>query len=307
MSSRGSRTYGSGPSPASAGPPGFLLPVLLAGVLLAVVGGKVLRWIPAGGGRQSPEPTTPLSPAPSPGPSSSSTSFPSYGESPSAGVSGYPLTTTTTSTTLPGPAASPTPTINETLDAEAERIWNRLTIGSIAYNPEERMLQGVPKDVVARIAADPNAEGLTKGFPASPRIEALKVSGVMQAELKEGETGTFEINKTSDTNEQAILPPYSEWKWIVTPLQTGVHSLHLSVSVIMELPDKRTRKKVLTKEASIRVIVNPRYVARTFFENNWQWVLGSPIVLGAVAWVWAHLRRKKKKGPAGFRPDDPTP
>jgi hypothetical protein len=179
------------------------------------------------------------------------------------------------------------------LGEEARRAWDRLTIGNIAYNPQTEMTQGVIADVIARVTSGSDTAELVQGFPASPRIEALKVSATMQATLTEGEKGTFEINQIGDTAEQALLGSYAEWKWKVRPLVSGTHSLHLTVVAIINLSDGKTRRKPLSKEANIRVIVNPRYVATSFVENNWQWILTgiSPLVSGS----WIVSRRKQRK------------
>lgn len=169
-----SKTYGSAPAPASSGPPGFLLPVLLMGVLLAVLGRNLASFWTPGAGKPSPGPT----------PSYGSTSFPSSGQSPSPAPSRFPVTTTT-STTLPGPAPSPSPTTNEQLDKEALRAYDALNEGRLAYNPETKMTQGVSSDVVARVGSGPNPPGLADGFKESPSIVSLKVSGEMEARLRQ--------------------------------------------------------------------------------------------------------------------------
>jgi hypothetical protein len=199
------------------------------------------------------------------------------------------------------PKPLPSPLISESLDAEMKEAWDRAGIGVIAYNPDTQMVQGVTKPVMVRIAVDPNAPSLTTGLPPSPTVAALKVTGEMRAELRAARAGTFEIVKTAEKDERPLLPPYAEWKWMVTPLESGDHVLLLTITAMIELPDKRRREPVISKEATIHVRVDPMYVTKNFVQKNWQWLVGSPVVGGALAWLWAHRRRQKKRGAAGFR------
>jgi hypothetical protein len=120
----------------------------------------------------------------------------------------------------------------------------------------------------------------------------------MEAELKPAEAGTFEVLPITPT-KQAVIPPYTEWTWSVRPLRAGSHRLYLSVVAIIKLSDGKSEQKALSKISEIHVEVSPGYIVRAFAAKNWQWLLGSPVVLGAVSWLLA--RRTKRKGRAGFR------
>jgi hypothetical protein len=281
----GSKTHGSAPGPMSSGPPGLLLPVLLVGVLLAVLGGN-RAWFILGRGEPSPGPT----------PSYGSTSQPSSGKSPSPALSSYPVTTTT-STTL-GPAPSPSPTTNEQLDQEALRAYDALNEGRLAYNPETEMIQGVSSDVIARVGSGPNPPGLADGFKESPRIVALKVSGEMEARLT-GDPDAFKIVGDEKSQTRSLLEPLEEWTWQVTPLKSGQHTLRLIVAVNLKLSDRSTRQKFITKEASIHVTVNRPYVALGLVREYGPWVITgiSPLVI----WGWIASRRRQKREEAERR------
>jgi len=275
-----SKTYGSAPAPTSSGPPGFLLPVLLLGVLLAVLGRTFVVWTPSRG-----------EPSPGPTPSYSSTTLSSYGEPPSPALSGSPVTTTT-STTFPGPAPSPSPTTNEQLDKEALRAYDALTEGRLAYNPETEMTQGVSSNVIARVGSGPNPPGLADGFKVSPRIVALKVSGEMEARLT-CDPDAFKIVGDEKSQTRSLLEPVEEWTWQVTPLKSGQHTLRLIVAVNLKLSDRSTRQKFITKEASIHVTVNRPYVAIEFAREYGAWIMSgiSPLVI----WGWIASRRRQKR------------
>ena len=101
--------------------------------------------------------------------------------------------------------------------------------------------------------------------------------------------------------QQAVVQPYTEWQWRVTPLVSGSYSLDLVVSAQLRLPDKVVASRTFpAKTAKIRVRVAPSYVVVRFISKYWQWLLGSPVVLGAVALLWRKLQREKQKAPAGF-------
>jgi len=205
---------------------------------------------------------------------------------------------------FPTPAATPTPalpeitTANEALDSEMLRAYDRLGEGVLAYNPSLEMRQGVAREVMARVGLGPDAAGIAAGFPAPPALEPLKVSGVMEAHLA-GDGGAFSIEPVGPTQERALVGGSETWTWRVTPLEAGAHTLHLIVLARIELSDKKTRKKVLTRSAAINVAVNRRFQAAAFVQKNWQWLASGATPVALITAFLAWRRRRGEGAPKG--------
>jgi len=189
------------------------------------------------------------------------------------------------------------PSYNEEMDRELKRAVNQLTPGRIAYNPKLAMKQGIEETVTVRISDDPHAE-LTHGFATTPIVERLRISGAMSAYLS-GDKDDFEIVALS-SDDQPVAGTYTDWFWQVTPLRRGTHKLHLRVTARIWLSNLHIETKdLLVKDTVISVAVRPWFVVRRFFTSYWQWIIGSPIVLGAIAWVWKKISARRRH-PIGF-------
>jgi len=201
-------------------------------------------------------------------------------------------------TVVPATPSPPTPAPSvDLLEPEMMRMLDQLREGSLAYTPKIEMRQGDTTAVIARISLGQPDLNLGRGLP-SPAIQGLKVSRTMVATLTAVEKDAFEIRAVSD-EEQIIAPPYAEWKWDVVPLRHGDHGLHLSVRAVVRADGAEKRRDYPSQDVTIHVRVNPGYLVSSFLGSNWQWLLGSPIVLGAGAWLAARLREKKRRQ-AGF-------
>ncbi len=191
-------------------------------------------------------------------------------------------------------AGPPSPcSFNSKMDEELRNAWEELDEGSIAYEPKRCMRQGQTEEVKVRITQHGNVD-LSAKLPNVFWIEQLKVSGTMAAYL-EGQPDEFEIRSLSST-QQALVGSYSEWIWLVTPIKSGLRSLNLLVVAKIRLSNREVETKdVLVKATTIEVEVDRTWATRRFFQDNWEWFLGSPIVLGLMAWVVAKLRRIRRK------------
>jgi hypothetical protein len=184
------------------------------------------------------------------------------------------------------------PAYNEQMDRELKRAVDRLTPGRIAYNPKLAMKQGIEETVRVRISDDPHAD-LNQGFALTPTVERLKLSGAMSAYLS-GEKDDFQVVALSSA-DQPVAGTYADWLWLVTPLRGGTHMLHLRVTARIWLSNQHIETKdLLVKDTVISVAVRPWFVVHRFFSSNWQWIIGSPIVLGAAAWAWKRVSARRR-------------
>jgi hypothetical protein len=199
----------------------------------------------------------------------------------------------------PDRPAPPPASINRKMDEELQQAFKELDEGRIAYEPARAMTQGTPEMVLVRIARGGTIDTET-GFRDRAWVDRLKVSGSMSATLT-GDPGDFEIVALS-SDTQALVGSASDWVWRVTPLRSGNLPLILRVTARIHLSNGSQENYDLpVKTAQIAVRADRVWQAKAFWDRNWQWVLGSPMVLGALGWLSARaLKRRRGRNPVGF-------
>jgi hypothetical protein len=173
-----------------------------------------------------------------------------------------------------------------------------LAPGRLAFEPKREMDQGRPERVFVRLSAEATAD-LGKGWKnGPPSVQAIQVGPVMRVSL-DAAPEDFAVRRLGD-EAKVVAPPYTEWAWEVIPLHGGDQTLQVLAYADLMLPNGKSEAyEAFAGRAVIHVHIRPLYVAATFFAANWQWALGSPVVLGLAAWLWA--RRRPQPRPAGFR------
>lgn len=228
-------------------------------------------------------------PSPSPGPSVRPSPVPSPEVSPSP---------------VPSPVGSPSPIDPHDWDAVVRREMDKLRDSKILFNPPLEMQQGKREIVEVRISAEdigPVISGNLEGRGA-PTVESIKVSPVMKVTMT-GDEGAFELRRLNGDEEQIItgIPgrPYAEWKWEVTPLESGTHFLNIQVAAVVHIPERGEKTTDLPVAAKpIKVRVDPWFATKRFIGNNWQW-LWAAIVVPAAGLFWKLKRKKTRR--AGFK------
>ena len=197
--------------------------------------------------------------------------------------------------TLDEGATRSSPSLNQRLDDELQQAWKELTEGRIAYEPSRTMTEGEPEDVRVRIARGETIDTESGFGGRRVLVERLKASFVMTASLS-ADAGDFEIVPLSSEG-QALVDPFTDWIWRVTPLRSGDLALNVRVTARIRLSNGSSEDRdLLVQAAQISVRANPRWRATKFWERNWQWILGSPILGGVLTWLAARLLRRRRAG-----------
>ena len=176
---------------------------------------------------------------------------------------------------------------------------NDLHPGTLAFEPKRIMDQGQAEKVSIRISPNKSAE-IAKGFKnGPPALQEIRVGPLMKATL-DSSPDDFTIRRIGE-EKKIIKAPYTEWTWEVTPLTAGDKTMVVSIYAELMLPNgDHEPYEAFTGSALIHVHTKPSYVIGKFVRENWQWLLGSPILLGLVGWLWARVRKEKKRD-AGFK------
>lgn len=179
-------------------------------------------------------------------------------------------------------------TFNEMVDEEIEQ----LSVGQILFNPPEVMKAGIKERIEVRISQNIQ-EDLTERLRGRgiPRIEEIVVGSVMKVRLS-GEA--FKLKSFSDMVQFIGTSGYTQWEWDVIPVKSGNKFMHLSLSVSVYLNNYGEKKKslpVLDKE--IYVEVNFPWSFCYFFNNNWQWIVGT--IIAILGLIFGFKRCKKRR------------
>jgi hypothetical protein len=106
----------------------------------------------------------------------------------------------------------------------------------------------------------------------------------MKVTLTAMEQDAFTITEKSDAMQVIVGKPYAEWKWEVTPLRSGNHTLHLNAAALITPPGQSEKPYVIpTKDRDINVQVNYKYVAGQYLSKYWSLLFGGVSVLSVLS------------------------
>jgi hypothetical protein len=200
----------------------------------------------------------------------------------------------------PGPPSPVAPPPGSLFD-EVDRMIRRLEVASIAFNvPEDTLTVGETAEVQLLLSAREPIRRLKRQITALGRREGarIRVSDQMEARL----TGAkFKIQEVTPALQAVSGQGVTEWKWDIEPTEAGTHSLHLTLSAIIQVrgSDRVFPVRTFDQELPVRVTFLSRVSG--FVEDNWQW-LWTAILIPLLAWFLS--KRKQKQKP---QPPQPTP
>jgi hypothetical protein len=181
-------------------------------------------------------------------------------------------------------SATPTPTDQELIDKALEE----LPTGKILFNPPKEMKVGDTELVEVRITQN-ISEDLTKGLKGrgDPLINETTISTYMKVRL----TGmNFDIDPQNGATQIIESDKYTEWRFHVTPLKSGIQTLRLTYYVILSIPGYDDRKKEYeVGDWEINVIVTLAW----FLKCNWQFIVVTLLTMVGLIIAVIAIRKKR--------------
>lgn len=156
----------------------------------------------------------------------------------------------------------------------------------ILYNPPKQMRVGVTDRVEVRITREFSDE-LTEGLRGTgpPHTEPLCVGTIMRASLQ---GSAFDIGRIGSDVLRLPDEGFQEWRWNVTPVDSGEHQLAFVVSALSG--ETLIDQKVF--ERRIDVEVNPAYSVSTWLTDNWQGLIAALVGIAGLAEAYRRLRQR---------------
>jgi hypothetical protein len=145
-----------------------------------------------------------------------------------------------------------------------------LNLAYIKYLLNNEMKKGVTEKVTAEIFFNKSFLGDRE---QQSQIELIYIAKRVTAKLIADDK--FEIKSLSSETQVVLDDDKTIWNWDVKPVKSGVGSLSLVVTALIQNEGNGFETKdVETLRKEIKVKVNHNYTFKTFLKTNWQWLVG---------------------------------
>jgi hypothetical protein len=189
------------------------------------------------------------------------------------------------------PSVSPPPASSVSL---VDKILRELNWGNIAFTVPSTMRYKHPQLVELVLSSSLSIAQLQAQLEQKEGVGSarVRISNRMEAQL----TGSgFQIQALTPELQAITSEQTARWRWEVVPAEPGSHSLHLTLSALIDIAGRDTPLVVRTYDQSIEVKIAVSQRVYGFFSNNWQW-LWATVLVPIALYLW---RRWKK------RPEEP--
>lgn len=164
---------------------------------------------------------------------------------------------------------------------------------NIAFNSPSSAHKNKVVPISLILSAGDSIEKLLQKITGTEKEYAVvKFSERMKASLISENKNAFEIVSITPILQAVLSIQSTQWKWDVTPLESGVQYLHLTLTALIIVDGKETEWSVKTFDKQIQVNVLVIDELRSFVAENWEWFLGS-LVFPIMAWIWKTRHSKK--------------
>ena len=169
----------------------------------------------------------------------------------------------------------------------------------IAYHVPLKMRQGKEEKVYVRITKNVNEKMLTiikHNLRSTVNVAELKVVPYMIVQLHDASNGNMlQIAPLTPAKQSLVGNGSASWAWSVMPMESGQHTLYLSVGTRFKMPknSEETEFEPLYVR-SINVQIDRMYQTKRFVFTNWQWLV-STLLAPLVGLLWQHWKRKPQQ------------
>lgn len=166
---------------------------------------------------------------------------------------------------------------------------HEITNGQIIYKVPDTMQVMKNYDVIVRISKSSDNIQITENINGKITHKNITTSSRMEVNLIDA-SDAFKIKKIN-TDKQLVDSTYTEWRFSVMPIKSGINKLNLVVSII-----KGDDVKQIVYSDEIFVRSNPPAQIKTFWYDNWKWSM-EKILIPIITWligIWIGKRKKRR-------------
>ena len=175
---------------------------------------------------------------------------------------------------------------------EADRILDSMKIGNIAFNTLPAMELYETAFIQLLLDMEKSVEDLKQRIEEAGEKggQAIRVSNRMRAQLS---GDNFHITPITPEEQAVTGSETTEWKWQIKPKEEGKHRLHLIVSALIKVEGETIPRVIKTFDRTIEVEVTLAQRAKSFVQNNWQW-LWAVVIVPLGGWLWNRMKKGGK-------------
>jgi hypothetical protein len=164
------------------------------------------------------------------------------------------------------------------------------SLGQIVYKVPDTMKVFKNYEVIVRISKSQNNIEITENIQGKIYTKSIQTTSTMEVKLVDPTGKNFVIGLTN-SEVQLVDSSYTEWRFDVKPIKSGLNKLNLVVSIIK---DSSVKQVVLSDD--ILVKSNPPAQIQNAWSENWKWIFEKMIIPLAV-WLFGVIigRWSKKK------------
>ncbi|WP_417914657.1 FlgO family outer membrane protein [Candidatus Electronema sp. JM] len=159
----------------------------------------------------------------------------------------------------------------------SELLGNDLHLQSISVDFPEKIES--KSSALVRVSIDAKKEIEEYKKYVREKLKDLDEKVIVTNKLSASLSGLdFDVSRTTPEVQFSLKDDVIEWKWEVKPKLSGVHELHLTISIILNVGKEvlpqiiyTSDKKIIAKEDTLQNIL-------TFIKDNYQWLWATILV-----------------------------
>lgn len=180
------------------------------------------------------------------------------------------------------------------------------TKGTIAYSVPDEMTVGNKYKITVRISKERGKEikkTLILGereipisdetIESTATIENIRVSRTMTVKLL-SKDGAFDISPMSTDKQVLEDESYTEWSWVVSPLESGTNYLKMIITIKVDTEDETSYKDIVVFDKNIKVKANVALGVKSWISEYWQWLM-TTIIIPVVVFFYKKKNKKDEK------------
>lgn len=119
--------------------------------------------------------------------------------------------------------------------------------------------------------------------------ETIRVSKIVTVKLSAPD---FTIVHSAPEEQAVADAEPTEWIWVLEPKIEGKHKINISVTATVTVGNKTTKHFLNTYNKDIDITIEPRQRITRWFNNYWQWLIGT-IIFPILVWFLKDYILKK--------------
>lgn len=187
----------------------------------------------------------------------------------------------------------PSPMAEKELPSPVDSLLQELKLGAVIFRAPDTLQQDSVATAELLLKPAVSIEEVRQRIEESGIVETAEVhiSDRMEARL-EGQA--FDVTAISSERQAVSAVKPTLWEWEIAARESGRHTLHVTLDVLLEVNDHDIPRSVRTFSRTVTVVaVEPGIFAKlgNFVSNNWKWLWAAVIFPVGLEWWRRRMKR----------------